>query len=56
MDKLAVKLKDAGLAGQLIAAGFTNPRKIRDATNKELKAAVGSSSFGKVRSKFPKDT
>ena len=56
MSKLAIKLGDAELAAKLEAAGFDNPRKIRDASDRELKAAegIGQAALDKIRAKFPK--
>jgi DNA integrity scanning protein DisA with diadenylate cyclase activity len=56
MSKLAIKLKDAELAALLEAAGFDNPRKIRDASDKDLKAVegVGQAALSKIRGKFPR--
>jgi len=41
-DKLARKLGSLELAEMLVEAGFENPTSIRNATNQELFAAVGS--------------
>ena len=56
MNKLAVKLKDAELAAVLVEAGFTNPRQIRDASDKDLRAVpgVGTAALAKIRGKFPR--
>jgi hypothetical protein len=56
MNKLAIKLKDAELAGLLARGGFTNPRQIRDASDKELRAVpgLGAAALDKIRAKFPK--
>jgi len=56
MSKLAIKLKDADLAAKLEAVGFDNPRKIRDASDKELKAAegIGAAAVKAIRARFPK--
>jgi len=55
-NKLALKLKDVELAALLAEAGFTNPRKIRDATDKELRTVpgLGKSALDKIRAKFPR--
>ena len=57
MNKLAIKLKDPELAEKLQAAGFANPRQIRDATDKELLAVegLGRATLEKVRSKFSQE-
>jgi len=57
MNKLAVKLGDQELAEKLQAAGLTNPRQIRNATDKELLAieGVGNAAVRKVRRKFKRD-
>ena len=54
MNKLAVKLKDRELAEKLQAAGLTNPRRIRDATDKELLSVegIGKATLERVRAKF----
>ena len=54
MSKLAVKLKDPELAAKLQAAGFTNPRQIRDAANKDLLqiVGVGEAALAQIRAKF----
>ena len=54
--KLTVKLNDPALAALLVGAGFDNPRKIRDASDKDLKAIpdLGQASLEKVRERFPK--
>ena len=56
MNKLAIKLKDADLAAKLEAAGFDNPRKIRDATDKQLRAVegIGQAALSKIREKLPR--
>ena len=56
MSKLAIKLKDVELAAKLTEAGFTNPRKIRDASDKDLRdiPGLGQASLAKVRERFPK--
>ena len=56
MSKLAIKLKDAELAAKLTEAGYTNPRKIRNASDKDLRAipGLGQATLAKVREKFPK--
>ena len=56
MNKLAVKLQDAELAAALTEAGFDNPRKIRDASDKDLKAipGLGDVAVRKIRAKLPK--
>lgn len=56
MRKLAAKLKDAELAAALVEAGFTNPRQIRDASDKDLRAVpgVGTAALAQIRAKFPK--
>ena len=56
MSKLAILLQDEELAAKLTEAGFTNPRKIRDALDRELLAipGLGQASLAKVREKFPK--
>ena len=56
MSKLAVKLQDAELAAALTEAGFDNPRKIRDASDKDLKAipGLGDVAVRKIRAKLPK--
>ena len=55
MSKLAVKLQDAELAAALTEAGFDNPRKIRNAKDKDLRAVpgLGTAAVGKIRAKFP---
>ena len=54
MDKLAVKLGDRELAEKLRAVGLTNPRRIRDATDKELLSVegIGKATLERVRAKF----
>jgi len=56
MSKLAIKLQDAELAAALAEAGYTNPRKIRNASDKDLKAipGLGDAAVGKIREKLPK--
>jgi len=56
MSKLAVKLQDAELAAALTEAGFDNPRKIRDAKDKDLRAVpgLGTAAIRKIRERFPK--
>ena len=56
MNKLAVKLQDAELAAALTEAGFDNPRKIRNALDKDLRAVpgLGTAAVGKIRARFPK--
>ena len=47
--KLARKLGDEELAAKLVAAGLDNPRKVRDASDAELKKILGEAEAGKVR-------
>ena len=47
--KLAAKGLDPEVAEALVAAGYDNPRKIKDATNKELEAVVGRAARKAVR-------
>ena len=56
MSKLAILLQDEELAAKLTEAGFTNPRQIRDALDRELLAipGLGQATLAKVREKFPK--
>ena len=56
MSKLAVKLRDTELAAILTEAGFKNPRQIRDASDKDLRAVpgLGAAALAKIRAKFPK--
>jgi hypothetical protein len=56
MNKLAVKLRDVELAAKLTEAGYDNPRKIRDASDKDLRAipGLGAAALGKIRGRFPK--
>jgi len=56
MSKLGIKLQDAELAAALTEAGFDNPRKIRDASDKDLKAipGLGDVAVRKIRAKLPK--
>jgi len=54
--KLAKKLGDSELASALVAAGFDNPAKIRQASDKELEAVkgVGKAKREQIRKKLPK--
>ena len=56
MSKLAIKLKDVGLAALLEEAGYRNPRQIRDATDEELLAVpgVGKAKLKQARKAFSK--
>ena len=56
MSKLAILLQDEELAAKLTEAGYTNPRKIRNASDKDLRAipGLGQATLAKVREKFPK--
>ena len=55
MNKIAVKLEDTELAEKLQAAGFINPRQIRDAPDRDLLAVngVGKAALKRIRAKFP---
>ena len=55
VDKLAIKLADPDLAVLLVGAGFTNPQKIRNATDRALLAVrgIGQAKLDKIRAKFP---
>ena len=55
VDKLAIKLADPDLAVLLVGAGFTNPQKIRNATDRALLAVrgIGPAALEKIRAKFP---
>ena len=55
MSKLGIKLQDEELAAALTAAGLDNPRKVRDATDKDIEKAVGKGKVARVRAKLPKD-
>jgi len=50
--KLARKLGDRELAGALVKAGFDNPAKLRAASDKALRDAVGQDKLDKVRGRF----
>lgn len=52
--KLTVKLKDAALAEKLAKAGLDSPRKIRQASDKTVEAAVGKTGKSTVRKKYPR--
>ena len=56
VGKLTVKLGDPALAALLVDAGFTNPRQIRDANDKDLRAVsgVGQAALAKIRERLPK--
>jgi len=55
MNKLVVKLGNAGLAQKLAEAGYDNPRKIRDASDEELLDidGIGPVGLSVVRAKLP---
>ncbi len=50
--KLGHVLGDQALAEKLIAAGFANPRQIRDADDKDLKRVLKASELERVRGKL----
>jgi len=50
--KLAHKLGDEDLAEALVKAGFDNPAKLRAASDKALRDAVGQGNLDKVRAKY----
>jgi len=50
--KLTRKLGDKELAEALVKAGFDNPAKLRAASDKALRDAVGQDKLDKVRAKF----
>ena len=54
--KLAIKLGDGALAEALVKAGFDNPAKIRQASNKELEAVpgIGKAKREAIRQRLPK--
>ena len=56
MSKLAIKLGDAELAALLEAAGLNTPRKIRDASDKDLTSVkgIGPAGLDKIREKLPR--
>lgn len=50
--KLTRLLKDRDLAETLVEAGLDSPKKIRQATDKDVEKALGKSGKGKVRERF----
>jgi len=56
VQKLAVKLRDRGLAAVLVDAGLDTPAKIRRATNGELEAipGVGNITLERIRARVPR--
>lgn len=52
--KLAIKLRDRDLAEKLVKAGLDSPRKIRDASDKDIEKALGKAGKDKVREHVPK--
>ena len=57
VQKLAVKLRDRGLAAVLVDAGYDTPAKVRKATNKQLEAitGVGKTTLERIRARVPRE-
>ena len=54
-SKLVVKLSDTSLTALLVRVGFTNPRRIRNATDQDLLdiSGIGQSKLEQIRAVFP---
>jgi len=54
--KMALLLGDSELAEALSAVGIDDPKKLREATDTDLKAArgVGAATVKRIRKRFPK--
>ena len=55
-QKLAILLDDKELAARLVEAGFSNPARIKAASNKELEAieGIGKAAVHRIRQRYPK--